>query len=140
MKVTVFKITLMLAVALSFTAISAHAQSVIKRQTFVVPFEFSVSNKVLPAGEYSVSDETTVIKIRSANGKQGVFTMPSATLLSTSKRGNSKLTFRREGDNYYLSQVWLPDGIGRQLRRPRTLGPEMAQNISIVEIPASSIQ
>jgi len=44
-----------------------------------------------------------------------------------------KLKFRRYGDQYYLSQVWLADGVGRDIKRHRT-NSDVAQNYSTIEL------
>jgi len=64
MKATLLRVTSILAVIIALTAVSANAQGVSKRGTFVVPFEFSVGNNVLPAGEYVVSSETQLLRVR----------------------------------------------------------------------------
>ena len=133
MKATLFRVTSILAVVIALTAVSANAQGVSKRQTFVVPFEFSVGEKVLPAGEYLVSGETQLIRIQSKDRKQQVAVLPVGTRIGTRSANEVKLKFRRYGDQYQLSQVWLDDGIGRELKRQRT-NADIAQNYSTIEI------
>ena len=89
----------------------------------IVPFEFEINNKRFPAGEYLVrrvsSDSPQWLAITSENGRtrQIVLThkMRSGTLGS-----ESKLVFRRYGDQYFLSQIWeAGDNDGRELRPSR---------------------
>jgi hypothetical protein len=47
---------------------------------------------------------------------------------------DAKLTFRRYGDQYYLSTVWLPDSLGRELKKPRREVTDVAQIVGVVEI------
>lgn len=137
MKATVLRFTAVLAVVMAFTAASAYGQSVQKRQSFVVPFEFSVGEKVLPAGEYSVNGETQVVRIQSKDGKQNATVLPFRTLGSGRTANDVKLAFKRYNDHYYLSQVWLPDGIGRELKRQRQPQWELVGSIGTVEISAT---
>jgi len=136
MKATVLRFTSILAVVLAFTAVSAYGQSVIKRQTFVVPFEFNVGGKVMPAGEYAVSGETLIVRIQSKDRKHNVVVLPVSTRIGAQSRTEVKLKFRHYGDQYYLAQVWLPDGLGRELRRERRADSDIAANYSVVEIMA----
>jgi hypothetical protein len=137
MKATALRLTSVFAVVLAFSAVSAYGQSVIKRQTFVVPFEFSVGGKVMPAGEYAVSGETLIVRIQSKDRKQNVVVLPVSTRIGPLSRTEVKLKFRRYGDQYYLAQVWLPDGVGRELRRERRTDSDVAANYGMVEITAA---
>jgi len=134
MKATVLKFTAILAVMMAFTA-SAYAQGLIaKRSSFVVPFEFKVGDKVLASGEYIVSAESEVVQITSKDGKQHIAQLPKAKI-GNGRETQSKLTFKRYGDDYYLAQVWLPDGIGREIKRVRSTATDVAQNDTTVEVP-----
>ena len=133
MKATLFRVTSILAVVLALTAVSANAQGVSKRQTFVVPFEFSVGEKVLPAGEYVVSSEKQLIQVESRDRKQHVAVLPVSTRIGPRSASEVKLKFRRYGDQYQLSQVWLDDGIGREIKRRHT-NTDVAQNYSTIEV------
>ena len=136
MKATVLRFTAILAVVMAVTA-SAYAQGMTaKRSNFVVPFEFKVGGKVLAPGEYSVSAESEVIKIQSKDGKQHIAQLPKGKI-GNGRETQSKLTFKRYGDEYYLAQVWLPDGIGRVIRRTRSTATDVAQNATTVEIPSN---
>jgi hypothetical protein len=132
MKATLLRITVTLAMVMAFTAVSAYGQGVIKRQSFVIPFEFSVGKKVLPAGEYRVSTEAQLIRIQSTDGKQIASALPFSTV--GTKPGNKvKLTFKRYGDQYQLAQVWLADGLGRELKRTRPQ-TDVSQIVGTVDI------
>jgi hypothetical protein len=138
MKATVLRFTAMLAVVMAFTAVSAYGQSTIKRQTFVVPFQFNVGQKVLPAGEYRFNGEGQAIRIQSKDGKQVVTELPLRTIAAKLSGSEVKLTFKRYGDQYYLSQVWLADGFGRELRRKRPTEFDVARIPATVEISGNS--
>jgi len=134
MKVAVLRITALLAVVMAFTTVSAQAQSAMKKQNFKVPFQFNVGDKVFPAGDYTFTAENQTIRVQSTNGKSSVIALPQRTLGANPIPSRAKLTFRHSGDQYYLSQVWLPDGLGRELKRQRPATAEIGENISTVEI------
>ena len=124
---------MMMALALAFVA-SAQAQTALNHKTFAVPFSFKVGNKVLPAGEYKITaDNNQTVRVQKTDGKANAVTLTQRTR-GTNNENAAKLRFRRYGDQYYLSQVWLPDSIGRELKKPRREVTDLAQNFSVVEI------
>ena len=124
----------MTALVLAFVA-SAQAQTALNYKTFAVPFSFKVGHKVLPAGEYKITADNQIIRVQKTDGKENAVTLTQRTR-GTNQDNDSKLTFRRYGDQYFLSQVWLPDSLGRELKRPRREITDVAQTFSIVEIVA----
>jgi hypothetical protein len=108
---------LALAVNLLFlTCAAAYAQSIHVKAT--VPFSFTVGKATLPAGQYEV--ETTgggrnILSIRNLNSKDAALVL-SNTCETARVAEQTKLTFRRYGQHYFLAQVWLEGGsVGRQL-------------------------
>lgn len=84
-----------------------HAQNPLGQPWSInVPFNFSVRNVNLAAGQYSVQQSgANGLIIRSAEGK-GIALMASpdyANQIST----KSSLVFLRNGDEYALKQVWV---------------------------------
>ena len=138
MKATLLRVTVTLAMVLAFTSVSAFGQGLIKRQSFVIPFAFSVGNKVLPAGEYRVSSEKEIIRIQSKDGKSNIAALPIRTV-GSAQADQVKLTFKRYGSDYQLSQVWLADGVGRELKRQRN-NSALSQNVSVVDIVAGNLE
>jgi hypothetical protein len=72
-----------------------------------VPFDFSVKNQHLAAGNYTVTTDTgrSVVLIRGEEGGPAVFalTMPAQ---APKIQVQPKLVFNRYGDRYFLTQVW----------------------------------
>jgi hypothetical protein len=136
MKATLLRVTVTLAMVMAFASVSAFGQAVMKRQSFVIPFAFSVGNKVLPAGEYRVSSEAQIIRIQSKDGKRNVAALPIRTVGKPADQ--VKLTFNRFGNDYQLSQVWLPDGVGRELKQHRSALSDLSQNVGVVDIVAGN--
>jgi len=83
-----------------------------------VPFDFQVSGKTLPAGEYAIKRVSEkVLLIRNAEGKgEAMVQAPSRIQGPVNKQ--ERLVFHQYGDQYFLSQVWLNrQGDGRELNR-----------------------
>ena len=133
MKATILRFTVMAALALAFVA-SAQAQTALNFKTFAVPFSFKVGNKVLPAGEYKITADNQVIRVQQINGKENAVSLVQRTRGANHNLSDAKLTFRRYGDQYYLSTVWLPDSLGRELKKPRREVTDVAQIVGVVEI------
>lgn len=81
-----------------------------------VPFEFSVNNHVMPAGNYIVQrvNETAVL-IRSVDSRD----VARVSLTEAAGGGNTlkspSLTFAKLGDQHYLTSAWFShDSAGRQ--------------------------
>ena len=133
MKATILRFIVMAALALAFVA-SAQAQTALNFKTFAVPFSFKVGNKVLPAGEYKITADNQVIRVQQINGKENAVSLTQRTRGVNHNLSDAKLTFRRYGDQYYLSTVWLPDSLGRELKKPRREVTDVAQIVGVVEI------
>ncbi|HET6889759.1 MAG TPA: hypothetical protein VFH31_01550 [Pyrinomonadaceae bacterium] len=116
-----------------------------------IPFEFSVGDKALPAGQY-------MVKEASSNGNalmiQNKKSAKSAIRLSNSIQApreseKTKLVFRRYGPRYFLAEVWVSgESTGHQLRKSKaekTIESQLAAifpkgeqaNYEIVEVVAS---
>ena len=133
MKATILRFTVIAALALAFVA-SAQAQTALNFKTFAVPFSFKVGNKVLPAGEYKITADNQVIRVQQMNGKENAVSLTQSLRGANHNLNDGKLTFRRYGDQYYLSTVWLPDSLGRELKKPRREVTDVAQIVGVVEI------
>jgi len=100
-----------------------------------IPFEFSVGNKTLPAGEYAVrctnpASDMKVLQLRSSDGRASVMVRTNSVIGKT--QGDAKLVFNRYGDHYFFAQAWLPaDNIGMQASKSRNekqIARELAAN------------
>jgi hypothetical protein len=89
-----------------------------------IPFEFSVANTTMPAGEYSVrctnaTSDMKVLQLRSRDGRTAVMVLTSSVIGKI--QDSAKLVFNRYGDHYFFAQAWLPaDGIGMQASKSRS--------------------
>jgi hypothetical protein len=112
-------ITLGLLTALAATPVYAQFQTPIKLS---VPFAFTVGDKTMPAGEYTLKPANDAglysrLLIRSKDGKT-VAIILTGVIQASAVQEEAKVTFNRYGDQYFLSQVWMPGtDYARQLRK-----------------------
>jgi hypothetical protein len=130
MKKQALKNLTMFSLLLMLTAVTVAAQSARSKITNI-PFDFIVGQKTLPAGEYTVEpnrrdfDNVWLIQSREGNASVLIATM---TVRANQSQEETKLVFRKYGDQYFLSQIWTPGGnSGRELTMPR-LEREVAKN------------
>jgi hypothetical protein len=93
--------SLWLLVTLALT--SAYAQSI----TVKVPFEFLVSDKVFPAGRYSVSSTRDHLTVQGSNGK-AVFTAIANSVTGRRVGATGQIVFHCYSDRCFLSELWTP--------------------------------
>ena len=107
---------LMLLAVVSLATAAVSAQS-IRRVTANVPFSFTVGDKDMPAGTYSVQATSIGSGIlRIATNSKSVVRLTSSLHRNDSVKG--KLVFHRYQDQYFLSEIWSPgESEGRQLMK-----------------------
>ena len=92
-------------------AISGHAQTNVSSTMRVnIPFTFTVGEKSLPAGAYTVkilnpTSDRKVLQIRSENGH--VKAIVQTLGVNGAVADNTKLVFRRYGDRYFFAQAQM---------------------------------
>jgi hypothetical protein len=74
-----------------------------------IPFQFSVGNKILPAGEYTVTclnsaSDHTVVHFRSNDAKAAVLVQMAAVIGKSQETAG--LIFNRYGNQYFFAQAW----------------------------------
>ena|ERR1051326_9058444 len=110
---------LSLSVMLAVVSVYANPTGSIKAN---IPFDFSVGDKTLPAGAYTVAASTTpdVLLIRREDCRAAA--MVVALRMPTEQgEDQTKLIFHRYGDQYFLAQVWSTGDSGvRELPKSRT--------------------
>ena len=103
------------SLALSIGA-SAHAQTTHLKVT--VPFEFTVGDTTLPAGEYDIQStgpwggKVLSLCNRKANASAYVI---SASYETAKNSKRSELVFNRYGQQYFLTEVWGANDLGRRM-------------------------
>jgi hypothetical protein len=95
-----------------------------------IPFDFTVGNQVLPAGEYLVTAQGSAnqaILIRSTDSKSAAMKTTFSCASANPSKG-TKLVFHTLGGRYFLWQVWAQDySQGRELPKS-SAEVEMAKN------------
>ena len=113
---------LVIAALLATVFTSAQAQS----DTLIaanVPFNFTIKDRTLPAGEYVFSlvqvGGSDAVKIQSADGHITAF-VPTRSARAKASQAEPTLIFNRYADQYFLSGVYgLEESTTQQLARPR---------------------
>lgn len=119
------KVSLLSAILLVTVVASAQGQTLASRVTAHIPFDFSIGDKKLPSGKYSVgrvrqNSDDVVISVQDQGGRSKAIrtSIPVVRRDITSK---ARLVFHRYGDQYFLYQVWPAGGAtGRQFVRSRS--------------------
>jgi hypothetical protein len=96
---------------------TAYAQTAAPQLVVNIPFDFSVGEKTLPAGEYTVkcvnSDSSMkVLQFRSRDGHNSAMIRTSS--INGSVQDNARLVFYRDRDQYFFAQAWMPADVGMQ--------------------------
>jgi hypothetical protein len=85
-----------------------------------VPFNFGVSGKTFPAGEYTMIAASHQVKIQDAEGRT-IATILANELSGRSAGGNGQIIFHCYRERCFLAEVWSPvEENGKQLPVSRT--------------------
>jgi len=91
-----------------------------------VPFNFTVGNKTLPAGTYSITRESdTVIAIRNHDSRDAILSMTSQEPNQSAK---NVLVFDRYNGHYFLREILCETG-KMNLGLPRSKGETRAREL-----------
>ena len=103
---------------------SAKAQTSASRQLIAnIPFEFSVGDKAMPAGDYTVrqinpASDRPVLQLRSKDGSASAMVQMTSVLGETQE--SARLVFHRYGDRYFFARAWTTgDSEGLEVPRSR---------------------
>ncbi len=142
-------LTLIVAVAFVTAVASANGQS--RPVVANIPFEFSVGDKALPAGQYTVraiSENGDALAVQNRRSAKTAIRLSNSIEASRASQ-QTKLVFHRYGPRYFLAEVWVSgEKTGRQLLKSKeesTIESQLAAifpkseqgNYEIVEIVAS---
>ncbi|MBL8292993.1 MAG: hypothetical protein JNN08_14200 [Bryobacterales bacterium] len=94
----------LIALALACAAAPCWAQSTIAK----IPFEFTVNDRTLPAGVYTIGETMQrAHAVRNTNGDLGsVFAITYSVAVNQARLAQH--VFRKYGDKYFLAEVWNP--------------------------------
>jgi hypothetical protein len=112
-----------LSIAVLLFAASAHAQYDGLRMTANVPFDFTVGNVSLPAGQYEfVRTETNIYLVRGENGRS-IYTVSTSPIQPNDLPAKSMLRFETVGDRHLLVQIWNDRAAtGNEFQYPQNYG------------------
>jgi hypothetical protein len=86
-----------------------------------IPFEFSAGKTTLHAGVYSLKRMSgDVVILRGENGKSTAILNAPVTQNSSDPNAFERLVFSKQGERYFLSQIWLTADTGRQVWTDRS--------------------
>ncbi len=114
---------LSLLAALILTAATVAPAQSSRSVVVTIPFEFTVGQKTLPAGEYIVRrvarNSQASLLVQSADGRRAALVATHSVESRTSPR-TARLDFHRYGERVFLARVWTPgSGVGRQLGKSK---------------------
>ena len=93
----------LLAIANFALAGTSYAQSTGVRAK--VPFAFTVGDKVLPAGDYTIKAESTQVIVIKNHDHPGEAALTLVNQASNGSPSGGKLLFHRYGSQYFLSEI-----------------------------------
>ena len=105
-----------------------------------IPFDFAAGKTILPAGDYTLSSQAvgypTMYLLQGDGGRSGIFLLTFTVQRKDLEEPRAELVFHRYGDRYFLAQVWMDNGAGRQLpvskeEKELARGPSQMQVASI---------
>jgi hypothetical protein len=128
MKHHIFKLTAIFAIFLGLAVVGVKAQAPSKVGVNI-PFEFSAGTKMLQPGMYSIKRLSgNYLALRSADGKSSVILNAPINLTSVDPDSAERVVFKKYGEQYYLSQIWLTVDTGRELAvRKKAAKPEIVE-------------
>lgn len=114
-----------LLVLVSSMAVAAQAQTGSRTQLVAnIPFEFSVGDKSMPAGEYTVrqvnpSSDRAILQLQSRNGKATAMIQMNTVIAKANGQETASLHFDRYGNRYFFAQAWMPGNDGLAAAKSR---------------------
>jgi hypothetical protein len=119
------RVSLLCAILLATVVASAQGQTLGYRIKANIPFDFTIGNKKLPSGKYSLGrarqfSDDALISVEDKDGRSKLIRTSMPVLTGDITR-EPMLVFHRYGDQYFLYQVW-PAGAttGRQFPKSRS--------------------
>jgi hypothetical protein len=97
------KFSLVVASTLITSGVWAQAQTKALKAT--IPFDFTVNNKTLPAGTYTVKSEDSIVVSFSDPSQKGAQVLGVVQPETAKKDQGNALVFHRYGDRYFLSEI-----------------------------------
>lgn len=115
MRNKIYRVIAIFGMFLGFAMVNAQGQTPSKVEVDI-PFEFSAGKTTLPAGVYSIKRMSgELLRLRSEDGKSAVILNAPVTHTSIDANAKERLVFSKQGEQYFLSQIWLNADSGREV-------------------------
>jgi hypothetical protein len=119
MKNKIYSVIAILGMFFGFATVNAQGQAPSKLRV-EIPFEFSAGKTTLHAGVYSIKRMSgNLVTLRSEDGKSAATLNAPVNLSSSDPNAVEHLVFSRQGERYFLSQIWLTADTGREVWKDR---------------------
>ena len=119
MKNKIYRVIAIFGMFFGFAVVNAQAQAPSK-VTVDIPFGFSAGKTTMHAGVYSVKRMSgELVTLRSEDGRSTVVLRAPVTNTSSDPKSIERLVFSKQGEQYFLSQIWLTADTGRQVWKGR---------------------
>ena len=106
--IAIFGLFLMMAV------VSVQAQTQTGKVN--IPFDFYAGAEKMPAGTYVVKRMSdNALGIRRVDGKKIALINAPLTIGARDSKSGQRVVFNRYGEEFFISQVWLTEDLGRQV-------------------------
>jgi hypothetical protein len=106
-----------------------------------VPFEFTVGNTVLPAGEYQITSGIAQGLIRVASLDRKHTTHVNVIPKKNVTGADASLVFNKYGDRYFLAKVWAtPVTVGNEIYKSRMERELMARATAKEEVVVAAVR
>ena len=114
MRTKLLKVGMLVTACLGVAAGSARASTLDVK----VPFPFVVQGKTMPAGQYQVTEEEGLIRLRGEKGTHAVDTVLTIPASGSDPAGTQPvLMFKRHENQYRLTGIWESEMQGREINR-----------------------
>ena len=104
-----FRLSVAPVMLLAVAALSVYAQSPAALRVSV-PFQFSINNTTMPAGNYSISragvGNARLLALRSSDNRHTVLFAGNAAVLGSAAQ-QSSVVFNHDNNNYVLAGIWF---------------------------------
>jgi len=115
MKNKIYRVIAIFGMFFGFAMVNAQGQAPSKVRV-EIPFEFSAGKTTLHAGVYSIKRMSgELVTLRSEDGKSAVTLHAPVTQNSSDPNAVERLVFSKQGEQYFLSQIWLTADSGREV-------------------------
>ena len=115
MKNKIYRMIAIFGMFLGFAMVNAQGQAPSKVRV-EIPFEFSAGKTTLAAGVYSIKRMSgELVTLRSEDGKSAATLNAPVNLSSSDPNSIEHLVFSKQGEQYFLAQIWLTADSGRQV-------------------------